>query len=112
MRARKSIAVRRRQDDQLRAQAGAIADPFGGEGQPLAPAQKRQRSVIGARGRPPQRRERPVIEIAHAERIGRALGALAQRDAFKAANTKEAKEALSTGCEASLKAMKDNPACK
>ena len=39
-------------------------------------------------------------------------GLKAQRDAFKAANTKEAKEALSTGCEASLKAMKDNPACK
>lgn len=35
-----------------------------------------------------------------------------QRDAFKSANTPEAKEGLKMGCEMSLKAIRDNPACK
>jgi hypothetical protein len=36
----------------------------------------------------------------------------AQRDAFAAANSPEAKGALKTSCEAALKGIKDNPACK
>jgi hypothetical protein len=36
---------------------------------------------------------------------------LAQRDAFAAANTPEAREALALGCEMGLKAVRDNPAC-
>lgn len=50
--------------------------------------------------------------VPEAGKAGMEASMKAQRDAFKAANSPEAKSALKQGCEMSLKALKDNPSCK